>query len=79
MSPLVMLSCICLLVLFVIRMLTVFVNLFIWMIVHDRYFYLYCVFLLHNKGEYPFIKIFVFVKRVKEGNVFFPQRQSLLF
>ena len=38
-----------------------------------------CVFRPHNKGEYPFTKIFVLVKGMKECNIFFfLERQSLL-
>ena len=42
--------------------------------------YIYiCVFRLHSKGEYPFTKIFVPVKGMKECNIFFfLERQSLL-
>ena len=83
MSPLVMLSCIYLLVVFVVCTFTGLVALFVFMIVLDTLYL--CLYLclqatLYYKGEYPFTKIFVLVKGIKECHihVFFLERQSLL-
>ena len=82
MSPLVMLPCIYLLVVFVACMFTGLVALFVCMIVLDTLYlclYLCLQAILYYKGEYPFTKIFVLVKEIKECNIFFfLERQSLL-
>ena len=57
----------------------IFVYLYICMIVFCIYVCI-CVVLPHNKVEYSFAEICVFVKGIKEGNMFiFLQCQSLLF
>ena len=59
-----------LLVIFVVSMLTVV--LFVCEIVHDTlYLCLYLCLQVTNKGEYPFAKIFVLVKGMKECSIFF--------
>ena len=61
-------------------MLTVLeLYLFVWLYMILCIYVCICVLPAHNKGEYPFNKIFVFVKGMKGCNFFFLECQRLLF